>query len=111
MVSTVHGIEVAMAHGAAPLSPVVGLGLLAWIAIAFGVVVGGVALFLAAAALLHDRTPVRDQRPFHICPECKGYNSRDETVCWRCSHDLTKAAIEPSGELGLRLAKLDSPKS
>jgi hypothetical protein len=96
--------------GAVSTSPVLGLGLLGGLALAVAVVVGLVALFLLAAALLHDRTPVREQRPFHICPECSGYNSRNETNCWRCSHDLTKSAIEPEGEMGLRLAKLDSAK-
>jgi hypothetical protein len=91
-------------------SPVLALGLAGWLAVVVGVVLGAVVLFLAAAALFHKRIAVREQRPFHICPECSAYNARFEAKCWRCSHDLTKSAIEPHGEMGLRLAKLDNAK-
>jgi hypothetical protein len=89
----------------------VALGLVGWIAIVLGVVIGAVVLFLAAAAIFHERVVVREQRPFLICPECSGYNSRSEAKCWRCSHDLTASAVEPHGELGLRLARLESSKN
>jgi hypothetical protein len=91
-------------------TPFLGLGLFGMFALAVGVVVVGVALFLLAAALFQKREIVREQRPFYICPECSAYNSRAVRTCWRCSHDLASSVIEPHGEMGLRLAELDSAK-
>jgi hypothetical protein len=99
-------IGAAVAH-----SPVLALGLLGAFAIAVAIVVGAVVLFLIAAALFQKKELVREQRPFYICPECSAYNSRSEGACWRCAHDLTSSVIEPHGEMGSRLAKLDSAKN
>jgi hypothetical protein len=52
----------------------------------------------------------RMERPFHICGNCTAYNARVLKVCWRCNADLSKAAVEPKGEIGFRLEKLDTRK-
>ena len=52
--------------------------------------------------------PVRDQRPFHICPECSAHNAKFNPTCWRCDYDLSKGAIDPKGVLGYRLEQLDT---
>lgn len=54
-----------------------------------------------------NTTPVRDQRPFHICPECTAHNAKFNPTCWRCNYDLAKGALQPQGVLGFRLEQLD----
>jgi hypothetical protein len=54
------------------------------------------------------KEPVRDQRPFHICPDCSAYNAKFNTKCWRCERDLTAGAIGSTGVMGYRLEKLDT---
>ncbi|HQR37571.1 MAG TPA: hypothetical protein PLF26_04135 [Blastocatellia bacterium] len=55
-----------------------------------------------------DVKPPRDQRPFHICPECSAHNAKFNKNCWRCNHDMTESALEPTGIMGYRLEQLDS---
>jgi ribosomal protein L40E len=53
-------------------------------------------------------SPERNQRPFHICPECNAYNAKFNEKCWRCEHDLTASALEPASVLGYRLEQLEA---
>ena len=53
--------------------------------------------------------PVRDQRPFHICPDCNAHNAKFNATCWRCQRDLTRGALSPTGVLGYRLEQLETP--
>lgn len=55
-----------------------------------------------------ESQPVRDQRPFHICPDCKAHNAKFNRTCWRCQRDMTSGALRPEGVLGFRLEQLDS---
>jgi hypothetical protein len=52
----------------------------------------------------------RDQRPFHICPDCSAYNSKARATCWRCERDMTQGALDARGKLSDRLGQLDSAK-
>ena len=54
-----------------------------------------------------DQEPVRDQRPFHICPECNAHNAKFNKNCWRCKHDFAQGALQPQGVLGYRLEQLE----
>lgn len=86
------------------------------IALGVGATIGLVAIGLGALLVVlwvvlsrkAEAQPARDQRPFHICPACAAYNAKFERTCWRCEHDMTKSAIEPHGELGLRLEEMDA---
>lgn len=90
------------------LAPVLGFGVGLTIGLVVLVIVI-VAIVVAFLALAGKATvaPVHDQRPFHICPGCSAYNTKVERSCWRCEHDLSQSAIEPHGELGHRLDKLE----
>lgn len=55
-----------------------------------------------------EKKAPREQRPFHICPECSAYNAKFNKQCWRCSHDMTASAVEPKGIMGYRLQELDA---
>src|SRR5438445_8719992 len=67
---------------------VLATGLMGWMGLAIGTAVAAIGLFLLVAKLTFRPEPGRDQRPFYICPECTAYNSKNESGCWRCNHDL-----------------------
>ena len=92
-----------------PLLSAGGLGVLGWLGVGALVIAAAAIVFVILSRLFPDK-PVRDQRPFHLCPNCSAYNAKAELRCWRCDADLTEGAIEPRGVLGHRLEQMDSQK-
>jgi hypothetical protein len=56
---------------------------------------------------MEDIVQSKDDRPYHICPDCSAYNAKFLEACWRCERDLTAGALEPKGVMGFRLSELE----